>query len=129
MFAMCIFLWLLTFSRIKLPLPQPCLLYNRGYNVALPWQKTISVYQISFGGYIETNRYWKKTENRHISHRYDMYGYIPTHYMHIYTACVGTVCKLILVHQLVLYCCIPDAASCLRPFRDSRGVFPPEDFD
>ena len=84
--------------------------------------KTISVYYIDFGGYIETNRYWQ--HKIAILATDMMYRYIPTDCMQIYTVCVGTVCKIILVHQLVLYCCLPDGASCLRPFRDSHGVCP-----
>ena len=90
--------------------------------------KTISIYHIGFSGYIETNRYWQKPPYwpliRYESvHPYSLHAYI-------YTGCVGTVCKLILVHQLVLYCCLPDTASRLRPFCDSRAFkFPPEDSD
>ena len=45
-----------------------------------------------------------------------------TYSLHAYTGCVGTVCKLILVNQLVLNCCLPDAASHLRPLCNSLSV-------
>ena len=85
--------------------------------------KSISVYYIDFGSYIETQPILAKDKIAILATD-TMYRYIPTDYIQIYTVCVGTVCKIILVHQLVLYCCLPDAASCLRPFRDSRGVCP-----
>ena len=88
--------------------------------MALPWQRLFRYIILVFGDYIETNRYWQK------SPYWPLIRYVSVHpcslHAYIYTGCVGIVCKLILVHQLVLYCCLPDAASHLRPFRDSYGV-------
>ena len=87
--------------------------------MALPWQR---LFRYIIAVLVAILRLTDIGRNLHIGHQYDMYQYIPTHYMHIYTGYVGIVCKLILVHQLVLYCCLLNAASRLRPFRDSRGV-------
>ena len=55
--------------------------------------KTISIYHIGFGGYIETDRYWQKSPYWPLT-RYVLVHPCPLH-AHIYTGCVGTVCKLI----------------------------------
>ena len=126
MFSMCVFLWLLVakcfFSRNrKLLFPHPYLLYNRRYNVALPWQRLFRYIISVLVAILRLTDIGKKTK----------IAILATD-----TICIGTslliiciyvytVCKLILVHQLVLYCCLPDAASHLRPFHDSRGVPPP----
>ena len=53
--------------------------------------KTISVYYIDFGGYIETNQYWQKNKIAILATD-TMYRYIPTDCMQIYTVCVWGRC-------------------------------------